>query len=628
MLLRYKHITFLLILFIFAINLEARRHPGRRNSRINVKNNFTHGGLIKNWVLMMPVKESSSGTSGDTSVVQKEKIYRDQLLDSELFDSTGRLINRNTSVWSKTQSHTVTADSLGWITPKEKPYQFYYAYSTIEAHVSEGIRLFLLGRGVFRIWLNGKEVTEGIGAVTGGEPIYFDASIKQGDNSLLILFLPDGKNSFLLEAYPRKKALEPFKKRLDSINISMEPYIVGSKVLKGAFNFNIPVPEKSFFTNLILSTDSDSDGSVIRILDSVAPNSEFTFDIPKNYKGVIRLRALTNFPSGRKITQERFLWIGDINKDFKNIKNLNDSLSLQIDKINYSKIPLENFLAKGIANWNKKWFENNSACKTDRDIRELGYVAIGCNIFKSLIFRGRFPRGGEFPIYTDGLIDTSINQNHYDHVNWLNYKYPEKYQKASVKKEKGYEMWVSLPPSAYRKNRKLDMILYLHDLKTCNKAGISCMRYEGPNLATKRKSIILSPLSSNGVLWDERELSLIIKNTAITNRIKRCFVTGEGMGGFETYNQLILNSNIISAGIVLNAFTTDDDLCNLKDKSLWIFHGNSNSIVPVENSLNTVNALKECGNRKVKYSVFSEDGDKIGHVVYDDMETFKWLFKQ
>ncbi len=628
MLLTYKHITFILILTLLTVNIQARRHPGRRGGRVNVKNNFTHGGLINNWVLMMPVKESDTDSNDSSAVVKDGKIYRDQLLDSELFDSTGRLINRNTSVWAKTRSHTVSADSLGWVTPKEKPYQFYYAYSTIEAHVSEGIRLFLLGRGVFRIWLNGKELTEGIGAVTGGEPLYFDASIKQGDNSLLILYLPDGKNSFLLEIYPRKKALEPFKKRLDSISIDIEPYIVGSKILEGSFSFNIPVPEKSFSTNLILSTDSDSSGSTIRVLDSISPNSKFTFDIPKDYRGVIKLSASTNFPSGRKIMQEKFIWIGDIIKDFNTLRNLSDSLSLQIKNLNYSKIPLEDFLAKGISNWTKKWFEKNKTCKSDRNIRELGYVSIGCNVLNSLIHKNRFHRCGEFPIYTDGAIDTSIADNHYDHVNWLNYKYPDKYKKSKNKKNKGYEMWVSMPPSSYRKNKKLDMILYLHDLKSCNNLGISCMRDEGPNLINKRKSIVLAPLSENGILWDESELSLIIKNTASTKRIKRCFATGEGMGGFETYNQLILNNDILSAGVVLNAFTTDDDLCKLKDKPLWIFHGNSNSIVPVENSLNTVNSLKECGNRRLKYSVFSEDGENIGPVVYEDPVTYKWLFKQ
>lgn len=577
---------------------------------------------------MMPVRETITDTAVDSLEKEEGTIYRDKLLDSELFDSTGRLINRNANVWAKTKSHTVEADSLGWITPNEDPYQFYYAYSTIEAHVTESVRLFLLGRGVFRIWLNGVELTEGIGAVTGDEPIYFDASFKQGDNSLLILFLPDGKNSFLLEVFPRNKKLESFKKRLDSITIDIKPYAVGSKVLKGTYNFNIPVPENSFYTDLTLSTDSDSTGSIIRVLDSFPPNSEFTFDIPKDFSGVIKLSCSMILPSGRKIIQQRFIWIGNLEEDFKKLKVLSDSLAKKVQNVNYIKIPMGDFLVKGISRWNIKWFKHNTECKTDRSVRELGYISIGCNIMDMVATKGRFPRGGDFPIFTNGEKDANIEEGHYDHVNWLNYKYPDKYRKSSEKVVPGYEMWVSIPSSAYRKNRKIDMILYLHDLKSCDRFGISCLRSEGPNIFEKRKSIVLSPLSENGLLWDEVELSAIIKNTTSSKRIKRCFITGEGMGGFESYNQLILNSDKITAGIVLNAFTTDDNLCNLGSKSLWIFHGNSNTIVPVENSLNTVNALKECGNRRLLYSVFSEDGARIGPVIYEDPVTYKWLFRQ
>lgn len=618
----------ILLLFVTFTDTVARRHGSRGRGRINVKNNFTHGGIINNWVLMMPVRESQPDSGIESSADSSSKIYRDKLLESELFDSTGRLINRNANVWSKTRSHTVAADSNGWVTPNEDPYQFYYAYSTIEAHVSEAVRLFLLGRGVFRIWLNGKELTQGIGAVTGDEPIYFDAAVKQGDNSLLILFLPDGKNSFLLEMYPRKKELTPFKKRLETIEINVEPYTTGSMVLKGSYKFNIPVPKNSFYTDLTLSTDSDSVGSTMRVLDSFPPDSNFTFDIPPKYNGVVKLKASTTFPSGKKIVCERFLWIGNLKNDYNFLKSLSDSLSEEITKVNYLKLPMEDFLLKGSARWIKNWFNKNQKCENDRSIRELGYVRIGCDIMSMVISRGRFPRGGDFPILTSGEKDTSIEEGHYDHVNWLNYKYPKLYKAPSSKKVSGYEMWVSIPPSAYRKNRKIDMILYLHDLKSCNRLGISCLRFEGPNIIEKRRAIILSPFSNDGLLWDQREISSIIQKSSSSQRIKRCFITGEGMGGFEAYNQMILNNNIISAGIVLNAFTADDNICILKQKPIWIFHGNNSTIVPVENSLNTVNDLKECGNRRIIYSVFSEDGDKIGPVVYSDPVTYKWLFKQ
>lgn len=621
-----RKLSFLIVLLIFA-SIDARRTS--RGNRLSARNDFTHGGTINNWVLMMPVKEDLiDSNSIDSTSSKNSAIYRDNLLNSDLFDSTGRLVNKNANVLAKTRSHKVIADSSGWVTPKEKPYQFYYAYATIEAHVSEAVRLFLLGRGVFRIWLNGKELTEGIGAVTGDEPIYFDASFKQGDNSLLILFLPDGKNSFLLEVFPRKRELVPFKKRLDSISIDVKPYVLGSKVLEGEYNFNIPVPKNSFYTDLILSTDSDTVGAIFRVLDSISPKSKFTFDIPSGYNGVVKLSALTSFSNGRIIKQERFIWIGDLQKDYDSLKKMTNSFKPKLSNFAYDKIPLDDFLIRGIFNWNDKWFNKVDSCKADRDIRELGYIAGNCKIIEMVFNKGRVPKGADFPIFTAGVKDTLINKDHYDHVNWLNYKYPEVYRKSSEKNKSGYELWVSLPSAANRKNKKLDLILYLHDFKTCDKYGISCMRNEGPNIWLKKRAITLSPFSPNGVLWDEKELSAIIKKASSSRRAKRCYVTGEGMGGFETYNQLILNSNNINAGIVLNAFSTDDDLCKLKSKPLWIFHGNSNAIVPVENSLNTVNELKSCGNRSLLYSVFSEDGDKIGHVVYEDSVTYKWLFRQ
>lgn len=624
---RFSLIFIIILLLVFAP--EARRRGGSRGqTSFNVKNTFTHGGSINNWVLMMPVREGSTDSVNDSASIIDGTIYRDKLLDSELFDSTGRIKNRDVSLLAKTRSHMVEADSIGWVTPKEEPYQFYYAYSTIEAHVTERVRLFLLGRGVFRVWLNGAELTKGIGTITGDEPIYFDASFKQGDNSLLILFLPDGKNSFLLEVYPGKRELVPFKKRLDDISIELKTYSPGSKVLKGKFNFNIPVPKKSFYTDLILSTDSDSSGSVFRVLDSMPPDSEFTFDIPSGYNGVVKLTARTSFYNGKIIKDQRFIWIGDLDKDFSDLKEKSNGLCSNALKVNYDKIPMGDFLIKGICRWNNHWFKNVARCSTDQEIRELGYISVGCSILDMVNNKGRLPKGADFPIFTNGQKDSTITDGHYDHVDWLNYKYPEHYKKAKEKSNSGYEMWVSIPAAAYRRNKKIDMVLYLHDLKTTNPSGLSSLRFEGPVISDKKRSIVLSPLSENGVLWNEYELSAIVKEVTKSKRNKRCYITGEGMGGFETYNLIVLNSGLVTAGLVLNAFTTDDDLCNLKDIPLWIFHGNSNKIVPVENSLNTVNALKECGNRKIEYSVFSEDAENIGPVVYEDPATYKWLYRQ
>lgn len=622
--LKYSWLILFLLLFTVPFSISARRRGGGRGGS-SVKNIFTHGGVIENWVLLMPVKKEEVDSLDSTGTT---KIYRDQLISSELFDSSGRLRSRNIGLPSGTLSHTVKADSLGWISPEQEPYQFYYAYSNIEAHVSEKVRLFVMGRGVFRIWLNGNELTKGIGTATGDEPIYFDGAFKQGDNSLLILFLPDGKNSFLLEAYPKKRALVPFKKRLDNIEIVVDPYSLGSKVLKGTFKFNIPIPQNSFYTNLTLSTDSDTVGSVFRVLDSVVPGDKFTFDVPPNYNGVIKLSARTELSTGKRIESNRFIWIGDLGYDFKRLDSLTNELSnTLLENVNFT-LPLHKYLIESILRWNKNWYTKKDSCITDIDIRELGYIKIGCLIAKDFFAKRRFPKGASFPILTDGKKDTTIIDNHYDHVKWLNYKYPEIYKNSDDKSKKGYEAWVTLPSSIYRKKKKIDIIFYLHDIKICDRQGISCIRGEGPNLFNKKKSIVISPLSDGGILWEERELANIIQNLSKSGRTKRIFITGEGMGGFESVNQLIHHPDDIAAGLILNAFSTDDDLCKLKNSSLWIFHGNNNKIVPVENSLNMVNDLKECGIRGLKFSVFSEDGDKIGPIVYEDEATYKWLFRQ
>lgn len=107
---------------------------------------------------------------------------------------------------------------------------------------------------------------------------------------------------------------------------------------------------------------------------------------------------------------------------------------------------------------------------------------------------------------------------------------------------------------------------------------------------------------------------IISENSIDTSRI---YITGLSMGGFGTWEFIARKPNLFAAAVPMAGYSDQNQIKNIKQIPIWIFHGNKDKWNPVEGSRNMYSKLTEA-NADVKYTEYN-----LGHG-----ETFKKAFKE
>ncbi len=66
----------------------------------------------------------------------------------------------------------------------------------------------------------------------------------------------------------------------------------------------------------------------------------------------------------------------------------------------------------------------------------------------------------------------------------------------------------------------------------------------------------------------------------------------------------------------------------LRRLPIWVFHGSADPNVPASCSRRMVDALKQSGNNKVRYTEYEGAGHAVWDRVYGDDEVLAWLLRQ
>lgn len=112
-----------------------------------------------------------------------------------------------------------------------------------------------------------------------------------------------------------------------------------------------------------------------------------------------------------------------------------------------------------------------------------------------------------------------------------------------------------------------------------------------------------------------------------TNRI---YSTGLSQGGYGTFNLNIAYPDLFAAMVPIAGGGDPEMVEVLKDKPIWAFHAEDDSVIPVEHTRDAIQAIKEAGGNPV-YTEYSEE---LGYdhasweAAYDNEEMIEWMFQQ
>ena len=140
--------------------------------------------------------------------------------------------------------------------------------------------------------------------------------------------------------------------------------------------------------------------------------------------------------------------------------------------------------------------------------------------------------------------------------------------------------------------------------------------------------IIVSPQCPRNQGWDIQFLSTLLDEVIAEHRVdeSRVYLTGISMGGYGTWalgmdqpERFAAVAPICGGGAAYNA-------CALKETPVWVFHGALDAVVPIDESVQMVRALKQCEG-DVRFTVYPMAGHDSWTETYDNPEFYEWLLK-
>tara|TARA_R110002051_G_scaffold87812_4_gene154696 strand:- start:24 stop:737 length:714 start_codon:yes stop_codon:yes gene_type:complete len=148
---------------------------------------------------------------------------------------------------------------------------------------------------------------------------------------------------------------------------------------------------------------------------------------------------------------------------------------------------------------------------------------------------------------------------------------------------------------------------------------------------TKFPFLILVPqLLHQKKMWNTRAVMQLLDTIVNNNRIdkKKIYLSGLSRGGAAAWD-LVIEYPETFAALAVVCGMAPTPYANWIDKNLpiWVFHGEEDKSIPINESEEMVNKLKKM-NYNVKFTKYKGLGHEIWNTVYSNSELYIWLDKQ
>jgi len=202
--------------------------------------------------------------------------------------------------------------------------------------------------------------------------------------------------------------------------------------------------------------------------------------------------------------------------------------------------------------------------------------------------------------------------------------------------KRSLEYYLSLPLQYDQIEDSWPLIMFLHgagergnDLSLVKKHGI-------PRVVNEMEDfpfVTVSPQCPENDWWLNRleDLKYLIDTIVEQYRIdeSRIYLTGLSMGGFGTWHMAVEYPETFAAiapicGGGLGILGFPERVIEIKHIPVWVFHGEKDNIVPVEESRVLVRELKSAGGN-VQLKIYPEAGHDAWTETYSNPELYEWF---
>jgi predicted peptidase len=199
-------------------------------------------------------------------------------------------------------------------------------------------------------------------------------------------------------------------------------------------------------------------------------------------------------------------------------------------------------------------------------------------------------------------------------------------------------------PSGLAAGQKAPLVLFLHGMNDRGTDNVAQTNWMGGLLNATRSgpyaSYVLAPQidthswfqSFSSTPTEAMKLTIdALKKVINTENIdtSRIYVTGLSMGGMGTWDILAREPKLFAAAVPMSGGGDVRTAATIKDIPIWAFHGGADSIVPVSDTRNMIQALRDAGGSP-RYTELAGADHAIWGPIYADAGNtlYPWLFDQ
>lgn len=163
---------------------------------------------------------------------------------------------------------------------------------------------------------------------------------------------------------------------------------------------------------------------------------------------------------------------------------------------------------------------------------------------------------------------------------------------------------------------------------------IARVKTHGPPKVADREAdfpfILISPLLPEEEDWDLAKLVAILDHALASLPVdpSRIYLTGLSRGGHATWRWGAAEPGRFAALAPVAGRGDPETACALKDIPVWAFHGDRDDVVPPEGSFAMARAIRACGGRMARLTIYPDLGHNAWDPAYDDPALYLWLLRQ
>ena len=182
--------------------------------------------------------------------------------------------------------------------------------------------------------------------------------------------------------------------------------------------------------------------------------------------------------------------------------------------------------------------------------------------------------------------------------------------------------------------KKSPIIIFLHG---SGEAGdgttqLDKVKIHGPpKVAPNMKDfpfIVVSPQNPPRQMWlptQVKGLTDHILSTLKNADADRVYLTGLSLGGFGTWATATAYPDTYAAIAPICGAGRPATVDRIKHLPIWVVHGDKDPAVPVQRSVEMVEALKAAGAKDVQFTRYPDKAHDVWTVTYDDPKFYAWM---